>query len=324
MRKYIGIDISKQTFDASFPDGEWEKYANNPGGFRRFYKRLLAVDSLAGVLMEASGPYYLPLAGWLYEQGAPVFVENPLKIRRFSQMQFNRTKTDRKDAQVIREYAAKMGSELRPWRPRTQALKSLSQWHTAAELVGKQYNQARNQLEAMRSSGYIDAGLEKMLECSLEALTGQLEQCHKNIRELAEREYGDTFRRLTSIVGIGAKTAALLIAVSDNFEKFEHHRQLIAYVGLSPRIYQSGSSVNGRGQICKMGHSGVRKLLFMCALSAQKHNPGCRQMAQRLAGRGKHKMVILIAIANKLLKQAFSIVKNKTMYQKDYQPKPCF
>jgi hypothetical protein len=63
-----------------------------------------------------------------------------------------------------------------------------------------------------------------------------------------------------------------------------------------------------------MGMSTVRKMLYVCALSAKKHNRACRELYDRLVQHGKSKKLALIAVANKLLKQAFAIIKNKSVY----------
>ncbi|CAL65049.1 IS110 family transposase [Christiangramia forsetii] len=141
---------------------------------------------------------------------------------------------------------------------------------------------------------------------------------------LGKEEYKQTLRSLTSIPGIGDKTAIMLIAITADFDKFEHYKQLIAYVGFSPRIYQSGTSIKGKGHICKMGKSQIRKLLYMCSWTAKRYNKGCAEMYERLRKKGKPERVIKIAIANKLLKQAFAIAKNKTVFDENHQPKVCF
>ncbi|MEZ4880590.1 MAG: transposase [Chitinophagales bacterium] len=107
-------------------------------------------------------------------------------------------------------------------------------------------------------------------------------------------------------------------------KKFDNYRQLIAYVGLSPRKYESGTSVRGRGHICKMGQSQIRKLLYMCSWSAKKLNKACIAMYERLIAKGKAERVVKIAIANKLLKQAFAIAKNKEVYNENFMQKVCF
>src|SRR5436853_2635114 len=105
MSKYTGIDVSKLTFDCSITksDGKIEsrRLSNNLKGFEKL-KLLLPED--AQVIMEASGPYYFKLAMYLHERGIKVSVVNPLIIRRFCQMRMIRTKTDKKDAIMIREY----------------------------------------------------------------------------------------------------------------------------------------------------------------------------------------------------------------------------
>lgn len=106
----------------------------------------------------------------------------------------------------------------------------------------------------------------------------------------------------------------MLIAITDDFTKFEHYKQLIAYVGFSPRIYESGTSVRGKGHICKMGKSQIRKLLYLCTWTAKRYNKTCREMYDRLHAKGKPERVIKIAIANKLLKQAFAVATSKQKY----------
>ena len=134
MCKYTGIDVSKETLDIAFLDAggkwRWHKVANDEKGFGQL-ARLIPPGS--SVTMEASGPYYLPLAKYLHGKGRDVRVANPLSVKRFSQMNLNRAKTDRKDAQVIAQYAA-MEKE-RPWAPSGRAANRMQQVITALESV---------------------------------------------------------------------------------------------------------------------------------------------------------------------------------------------
>ena len=59
----------------------------------------------------------------------------------------------------------------------------------------------------------------------------------------------------------------------------------------------------------------------MAAWSAKRYNKGCKDLYDRLLKKGKPAQVALIAVANKLIKQAFAIAKTNSTYQKDYQPK---
>ncbi|MCB0541683.1 MAG: IS110 family transposase, partial [Bacteroidetes bacterium] len=136
--------------------------------------------------------------------------------------------------------------------------------------------------------------------------------------------YSETLARLESIPGIGRKTAIMLTVITNNFKNFETSKQLIAYVGFSPRKYESGTSVRGKGHICKMGKAQIRKLLYLCSWSAKKCNKSCIEMYKRLKEKGKPERVIKIAIANKLIKQAFAIGKYERNYNENFQPNTCF
>lgn len=316
MSKFIGIDISKQTFDVSFQqNGKWQHYVldNNAKGFQSFKRMTSGQD---WVVMEASGSYYVPLAEYLHAKNIKVCVVNPLIIKRFSQANLYRAKTDKKDAQTIAEYAQKY--ELKLWNPDSINTKRLRQIYTRIEMLNKQLQQNKRQLEAFLSSGYLDKELKKELKRSIKYLENQLSNLRESMQEISKKEYGETLSRLESIPGVGKQTAMMMSVITDNFKKFEHYKQLIAYVGFSPRIYQSGTSVKGRGHICKMGKSQIRKLLYLCSWSAKRYNHSCKRMYNRLKEKGKPERVIKIAIANKLIKQIFAIGKGNQKYIENF------
>lgn len=318
MGKIIGIDISKQVFDVSFLEGNLWKHkvlSNNLLGFETLMTFIEKEDT---VVMEASGTYYLPLAEYLHSQGINVVVENPLSIKRYAQSRLKRAKTDKADSKVIAEYGKKNLDELSLWNPESKTCIRIRQMHTRIQMIQKQTSQAYNQLEAFRSSGFLDEKLEIEMNNSIEQLRLGKEMLESEIEKLALEEFEQTIECLTSIPGIGMKTAIMLIVITDNFKKFEHHKQLIAFVGFSPRVYESGSSVRGRSSICKMGKSQIRKLLYLCSWSAKRWNKKCKEMYERLITNGKAERVAKIALANKLLKQAFAIGKNREKYREDF------
>lgn len=316
MCKIIGIDISKQTFDLSFLKKEkWhhEKLTNDTKGFKKLLKETSEDD---WIVMEASGPYYLKLATFFHNHGIKVSVVNPLIIKRFSQANLYRAKTDKKDSKTIAEYGSRF--DLQEWKPDSETISKIRQLYTRIEMLDKQIHQNNRQKEAFQSSGIADKALMKEIEKNIKQLMKSKEKLDTQIRELVEKEYHESMEFLCSIPGIGPKAAIILIVLTNNFENFENANQLTAYVGFSPRIYQSGTSVHGRGHICKMGSSQVRKILYMCSWAAKKYNPSCAAMYQRLKEKGKPERVIKIAIANKLLRQAFAVGKNKVYFQENF------
>ena len=129
---------------------------------------------------------------------------------------------------------------------------------------------------------------------------------------------------LPSIPGMGKKTAMMLVVLSGGFNRFDDYRKLSSYIGLCPRIFESGTSVKGRARICKMGMSRIRAMLYICSWSAKRCNKACRELYERLLAKGKAKKLALIAVANKLLKQAFAIATQKTKYNENYSNYICF
>ncbi len=68
-----------------------------------------------------------------------------------------------------------------------------------------------------------------------------------------------------------------------------------------------------------MGNPKLRNLLFMCSFNACKYNRACKSLFDRIVAKGKSKKLALIAVCNKLLKQAFAIVKNGIPYNNEYR-----
>jgi len=317
MSKIIGIDISKQTFDVSYLEkGKWihKVFKNQNIGFEQFNKFIGISD---WIVMEASGPYYLQLATFLHLSSFNVCVLNPLIIRRYSQTRLYRAKTDKKDAKTIAEYGAQY--ELKRWCPESKHSIEIRQLYTALELLKKQKHPTKRQLESFEVTGLLSSSLRKELKQVLILLIRRIDKFEEKIEQIGKLAYKDTVERIKTIPGVGLKTAIMMSVITDNFTKFENHKQLTAFVGFSPRLYQSGTSVKGKGHICKMGKPQIRKLLYLCSWSAKRVNKNCIEMHQRLKEKGKPERVIKIAIANKLIKQIFSIATNKQLYNENHQ-----
>jgi transposase len=113
---FAGIDVSKGTLDVYYNDENYREHilhvTNDAEGHRLMLRK---VGRQPCYLMESSGPYYLRLAFFLKEQNVSIRVENPLRIRRFIQMNLERNKNDVKDARWIYRYAKATTGKL--WQP---------------------------------------------------------------------------------------------------------------------------------------------------------------------------------------------------------------
>ncbi len=88
-----------------------------------------------------------------------------------------------------------------------------------------------------------------------------------------------------------------------------------AFAGLSPKIEQSGTSVNKKGRLSRYGHRQLKRALFMPALVAYRMNV-FPQLVRNLEAAKKPKMIIIVALMRKLAKIAFYIHKTKKPFDK--------
>ena len=310
----VGIDISKDSFDIALPLAQQAgyqhlKFNNTAAGYKKFCSLLPAASHC---VMEASGVYYLPLAVYLHQQGRQVSVVNPLTIKRFAQMRLMRAKTDEKDAAIIADYGQLEKPVL--WQPRPEHMLQMQQLQALQDSFTGQLTRLTNQLKTFKSSGIENKFAHQLLAKEINHAKKQLGLLQAELVRLTEQFHQDLFTRLQTIKGIGKRAAMTLILITDGFSRFDNSKQLCAYVGLSPRVFESGTSVKGKAKICKLGMSRMRKLLYLCAMRARSCNKACKEMFERLKERGKNGKLALVAIANKLLRQAFVIGKSQMSY----------
>ncbi|WP_264541936.1 MULTISPECIES: IS110 family transposase [Flavobacterium] len=315
-KKTFGIDISKDTFDVVDCSGNYYQFSNNLKDFLKFLKLL---DATSHCVMEATGYYHYQLAYFLVDHHIAVSVENPLSIKRFIQMKLSRVKTDKSDAKMICLYGQQQ--ELPLWfgysKYQTQCLQMLRLLDTYT----KQSAALKNKIQAEEVLGnpckIVVSSLKKILK-HLQKEIGLLEA---ELLVLVKSEQQEMLTKVESIPGIGRKTAMMLLVLTDGFKRFEDSSQLCSFCGLTPVIRQSGSSIKGKVRISKVGNSKLRNLLFMCSFTACKCNKACRELYERIVNKGKSKKLALIAVCNKLLKQAFAIAKSGVEYNENYRSK---
>lgn len=317
----IGIDVAKDAFETAFVSDraliEQASYPNTKTGHRQFVKATRRYED-PHVVMEATGNYPLHLSKALLKAGLRQSIVNPLQVKRFSQMKLRRVKTDKSDAVLLARY----GREQQPDEnaPAGAAKAKLKQISTLIEQLTKQQTALKNQRHAAEALPEAAAVCEEVIEEQLEALEQNLDK----LKEEQERRAGEQFSHvkelISSVKGIGPRTTCTLLAYAGDLSTFDSHKQLSAFMGLNPVVRQSGQRTQ-RAHISKQGHKKLRTLFYMAAQSARFYNRTCRQLYERLIARGKARKVALIAVANKLVKQVFAVVKSQTLFDDNYQEK---
>jgi transposase len=316
---YLGIDIAKRKFDVALLRPE-EKYrakafANTPAG----YAGLIAWiqrhhPGAVHACLEATGTYGEALAAALVDVGYVVSIVNPAIIAAYGRSQLLRTKTDPTDARLIARFCAK--EQPAPWVPLPREVRELQALVRRLDALEGMRTQERNRLAAEPSQAAVRASIQHVIDLLEDELRALRERIHDHFDQHPDlRRQRDL---LTTIPGIGAATAAVLLGEFGGITRFAEARACAAFAGVTPRRRESGTSIHGKPRLSKVGAPALRKALFFPALTALRHNPIARAMRERLLARGKHRMVIVGAVMRKLVHLAFGVLKTGQPFNAEY------
>ena len=312
----IGIDISKRSFDVSW-NVEGKSHHQVFDYTDEGITDLLSQTSHeAHYVMEATGIYHTRLALRLHLAGRQISVVNPLIIKRFSQMSLSRVKSDKADALLIRHYGEQHVLSL--WSPSSKEVLELQQAHSWLDDLIRERTRLFNHQEAHNCRASPSQFVKKQMSRQLQHLEKQIRECEQYLEVVVKKSFLSLYQRLQTIPSIGSKTAIELIIVTNGFSRFNDVKSLCAYIGVSPTTFRSGTSVKGQGRIAKMGQGRMRQLLYLCSWTAKSCNPSCKELNARLRAAGKPGKVIHIAIAHKLLRQAFAVATKGLPYSENY------
>lgn len=150
----------------------------------------------------------------------------------------------------------------------------------------------------------------------VEDLCEDIDTLRRRIRRI-DHDLGDKVDRdeiaklLKTIDGIGDNTAARIVAELGDPSDFKSAAALAAYVGVAPRVSQSGKRVPKHGSIHRFGDAKLRAKLWMPILTAVRKNAWLRAFYERLIERGKLPKVALTAAMRKMLTAIYSVAKNR-------------
>ena len=313
---YIGIDVSKDSFVAAYPkkSGYTTKtFLNTTSGVRQFISSL---PEDCHCVMEATGNYSMLLLYLLQQANIIVSMENPQKIKHFARAMLSTTKTDEIDAKLIALYGEKM--EPAPYKIPSESIILLKQKRTVLRQLKKQLIAMTNMQHAMSVLPKQDPTAKVAIEQTIKFLRKQISKLEDEITHLSNKEFKRQMELLTSIKGIGENIASALILATGGFTYFSSAKQISRFLGLCPTYQQSGTSVNVKGHINRNGDTHLRSLMYVIAFSSIRSNTACKETYERLRSRGKSGRVAIIAIANKLIRQAFAVVTNNRPYIDGY------
>jgi transposase len=316
-RRCIGLDVHRDFMQVAI----WEagrvrqagRIPTTPEDLRVFADSLAPSDEVA---LEATGNTHA-IARLLRGRVARVVVSNPAKTRAIAEA---KVKTDKVDAAVLAQLLA---ADYLPsvWLPDEDTLALRRQVTRRAHIV-RQRTRLKNQVQAILARNLVPRcpaadlfghkGRRWLAEQQLpvderravDALLRQLD-FHGEELKLIDAELArvalarDDVRRLMTIPGVDATIALSIVAAVGDFSRFDRAEKLVSYLGLNPRVRQSGAQPASHGRITKQGRAHARGMLVEAAWVAAKIPGPLRAFFERVRAR-RGMQIAVVATARKL------------------------
>lgn len=317
----VGIDVSKRKLDVCMARGDKfkDKSLNNtPDGHRQLLCWLddRGLDQAnTPICLEATGPYSEAVAIALADAGWRVSVVNPARVKGFAQCQLSRNKTDKADARLLAVFARSV--KLERWDPPSHAHRALRQLVDRLQALMDMRQQEYNRLEALEQA--TPGSVAKMVREHIAWLDQSIVRVQSDIDDHIDQNPNlkQDAELIGSIPGIGDRTVARVLAFVGDVRRFKSAKSFAAYVGVTPRQRQSGSSLRGRRMMSRTGHAAARKSLYMPGLVAMRHNPVIAAMAKRLRDRGLAPKAIVGASMRRLTHLIYGVVNSGLPFDKN-------
>ena len=324
MCEFTGIDVSKEKFDVGWlrdvktGKKKTKVFKNTRAGHQQVQDWLLnnlkvpAQDIV--IILEPTGVYHEALMYFLHDCGFQVLLVNPGKARKYAQSLNQLHKTDKLDAVTLAWYGHAQQHKLTLWQPEAPEIRELKVMIRRLDALEKDLQREQNRQEAAQVSLSSDR-VAQSLKDMIETLKAEIERLQQDIDNHIDRfpELKRNRQLLQSIKGIGTVMSRELVYLFAS-KRFKSAKQAAAYIGLIPKLRESGK-LKGRTMLSKIGSARIRAKLYMAAVCASTHNPDIKAQKARLLKAGKVKMQALGAAMRKLIQICFGVIKHQCEYQ---------
>jgi transposase len=268
------------------------------------------------IVVENTGIYHRLLWAYCGRKNLQLHIGNAAHIK--WSFGIARGKSDKIDSQRLCYYACKESDMLKSTAVLNPVLLQLKDLMTARTKLLSQVNSIKTFINELKN--VTERGIQKTLEGSykkaIEGMQSSIKSLEAEIKKLIVEngEIEANYKLLLSVPGIGHFTAVYLICCTNNFAGKISGKQLASYAGVVPFEYSSGISVRGRKKVHPMANKELKKMLYMCAMSAIQYYPEFKQYYERKEKEGKHGWSIMNAIKNKIVLRAVAVVNKQEPY----------
>lgn len=330
MKKYsyfIGVDIASATFTAAIYNVAAKSvkvhapFQNDTAGFSAleqwlYQEEIPRTDCL--ICLEATGVYGEAFCYYLCAKGYKVALESPDKVKRAFKIKGH--KSDSADASQIAQYAFRFADQLNIWQPKLEIVEQLSVLLSTREQFVEQKTANANALRAIKRKVVQTPIANQLYHNNILRLKEQIKTIEDEIYRLInkDQEFKNIIQQLITIPGFGMLMATNLLVLTNGFKQNIDYKKLAAMFGICPYEHSSGSSVYRKPKSTGMGPPRIRKLLHLAARTVKQHNPKFQLYFARKLAEGKPKLLILNNIANKLLRIACAIIRDRQVFIPNY------
>jgi transposase len=306
---FVGIDVGKANLDVQWHRGDSAQYANRPDAIAALVRRLQAGPRVARIVVEPTGGYEKPLLEALRQATLPVELVHTSRFKAYRTMVGVKAKSDTSDARLLAAYAA-APDEVRGHKANRVELPQDAVREELRELASRR-DQLKHMIhaESCRLSITRHAILRQTIEAHLETLKAADKQMLQLMRALV-RQRLDLHRDqnlLRTIKGLGAISVMTLIAAVPELGRLDN-KQAAALIGVAPFVHKSGT-LTAPARI-QGGRAAVRRILYMAAITASRHNPVLKSFYEKLISKGKPPKLALVALMRRLVIFANAVLRS--------------
>ncbi|MBK8700694.1 MAG: IS110 family transposase [Saprospiraceae bacterium] len=332
-RIFVAGDISKEKIDFCIYDGESflasKVVKNSKSELSTFLKQ---VDTIftdgkkenvyneCVFAFEYTGVYNNIVLKLLEKYNFKVALLYPGSIK--AVVNFDRAKNDTIDAQKIAEFAYRFYDKLNFYSPLSNEMQELKALITERSALVKVKSQLISKKDDQNK--FLPSNISMFLKKNNEKIEKELDEAINNIEVRilkvikSDEKLKENFEIAISVPGIGPATAAVLIACTNNFNRFKNAKQLGCYSGVVP-FQRSSGAYKGKNKVSPKANKQLKTLLHLGAVSVLNSKNIFGEFYNRKTGEGKNKMSVINSVRNKILKTVFACVTNKQKFKPDYK-----
>ncbi len=324
---FIGIDVSKKTLDVALHSLEGKLNCNhivienNAKGFKNllsWLKKMKINHQDVLICMEHTGIYANKVVDFLETKNIAYSLQSALHVKK--SLGLVRGKSDKVDAFRLAEFCYEKRDTIKESQKPSKNIIVLKNLFTERrKLVGSQaeYKQIRSEIANYQGKEFL-----KRKNRIIKHFQREIDEIEEEIMEIikSDPEIYCNFLLITSIIGIGMVNAVGTIVYTNNFKNFSDPRAYACYVGVAPFPHSSGTSINKRKSVSKMGRLQLKADLSQAVRSAILYDPQMKAYFKRKfngkKGAESNYGTVLNAVKFKLICRIFAVVRRQSAYIK--------